>query len=87
MDVGPDKVRRRTTAAPRSYSGVIPALTRGQFEFFEDWFRDGLHLGVLPFEALNPVTLNPALFRFRGDYSQSLIGARVRVSATLEILP
>lgn len=87
MSAGPDKVRRRTTAAPKRYSGTTPGYTRAELATFETFFADTLDMGALSFTATDPFDGNTKTFRFVGTYSVSPWGKGAQVSAELEILP
>ena len=53
MDAGPDKVRRRFTAASRPVQGEI-IVTQAQFAFFKTWYNDVLLGGTLRFGWIEP---------------------------------
>ena len=53
MEAGPQKVRRRFTAAPRPLTGDI-LVTREQFEFFKYWYEFVLLGGTLRFGWADP---------------------------------
>lgn len=53
MDAGPDKVRRRFTAAPRPLQGEI-IVTQAQFTFFKYWYDNVLLGGTLRFGWIEP---------------------------------
>jgi len=53
MDAGPDKVRRRFTAAPRDLQGEI-IVTQDQFAFFKTWYNNVLLGGTLRFGWTEP---------------------------------
>lgn len=87
MDAGPDKVRRRFTAAPRRFTGTTPFLTKTELETFETFFETTLQMGALSFTATDPLSCTTKTFRFVGDYKVNPAGRAFRVSAELEILP
>lgn len=87
MDAGPDKVRRRTTAAPLRFTGRTPFLSRAEVAVFEEWFVDLVASGALPFVAVDPMDCQPKTFRFLDSYTVTRIGNKFQVSADLEILP
>ncbi len=69
-EVGPGKVRRRSTARVKRMP--IPfLLTRGQVALFEAFFEDDLEDGSLPFAMPDPITGASASWRFEpeGPYS------------------
>lgn len=87
MDAGPDKVRRRTTAAPQRFRGATPFLSQAQLDAFEAFFADDLAMGALPFRARDPISCRTRSFRFIDSYTVSKNGSQAQVSAELEILP
>lgn len=87
MDAGPDKVRRRTTAAPRSFRGRTPFLTRAQLTTFETWFSSSIADGALSFTADDPYGGGEKAWRFVGSYTVQRLGSVYVVSAELERLP
>lgn len=87
MDHGPDKTRRRFTAAPRGYSGTSPFWTKAQLATFETYFETDLMMGALSFSAIDPMDCTVKTFRFVGGYTVVPVGRKFRVSAGLEILP
>src|SRR5690625_3913550 len=64
MDAGPDKVRRRSTAAPMRFRGTTPFLTAAELDAFEEFFAADLGMGALPFQARDPITCTTRRFRF-----------------------
>lgn len=62
-EVGPGKVRRRSTA--RTKRMPIPfLLTRAQVALFEAFFEDDLEDGSISFAMPDPLTGEPATWRF-----------------------
>jgi len=53
MDAGPDKVRRRFTAASRPLQGKI-VVNQAQFSFFKNWYDNVLLGGTLRFGWVEP---------------------------------
>ncbi len=67
-DRGDDIVRRGSTAVVMSYDGVtFPNLSGAQILAFENWYRDDLKGGGLPFAWRDPVTAALWLWRINGD--------------------
>lgn len=86
MDVGPDKVRRRTTAGVRTFAMPF-ALSAAQTETLDSFFLTTTAGGALAFDWLHPRTRVAAQFRFTerptyqyagGDYYE----AEIRVEIT-----
>ncbi len=88
MDAGPDKVRRRYTAAARGLQGTI-LLDETQYATFKTFHGTDLADGALPFTMTNPYGGGTATYRFTGGWSASLVGGGqyVSVSLPLEKLP
>lgn len=87
MDAGPDKVRRRSTAAPQRFRGATSFLTTAQVAAFEQFFAEDLAMGALPFKAVDPMSCTLRTFRFVDSYTITPSGRSARISADLEILP
>jgi len=66
-DVGPPKLRRRSTAGYRPLAGETPILTAAQLSTFEAFWETDLGGGVQDFTATHPVTGATATFRPTGD--------------------
>lgn len=84
-EVGPGKVRRRSTARSQVVSGTL-LLTRDQVEDFESFFQDDLLDGSRTFTMADPVTKVETEWRFDSSnpYSMSRVTpSRWRVEATL----
>jgi len=64
MDSGPGKARQRDTSMPEDIDGVLHcnATERATFWFF---FKDTLGQGTMPFNWLDPVTLDAVEMEFR----------------------
>lgn len=63
MDVGPGKVRRRTTAGVTKFT-IGLKLTRNQVALFDEFFRTSAKGGALAFQWTHPRTGNPIDYRF-----------------------
>jgi len=69
-EVGPGKLRRRSTARVKRMP-ISFLLTRTQVAAFERFFEDDLEDGALPFAMPDPITGDAASWRFdpEGPYS------------------
>lgn len=85
-DIGPAKVRRRTTAAVRPVS-VTASMTAAQVAIFETFFVTTLKHGSLSFDWINPRTKAATTFRFTEAPQYEADGANFFVSMKLEVLP
>ena len=88
MDAGPDKVRRRFTAAARDFEGSL-RLTPAQAATLESFFHSDTAGGSLAFDWSHPRTGAAVSFRFKGAPRLTAIerGQRYQASLRLEILP
>ncbi len=86
MDAGPEKTRRRFTAASEYYT-VSWVMTDAQFTTFRSFFKDTIADGSIEFEMNHPITGETVLVRFRGVYKISLAGTGYLVNAEIEVLP
>lgn len=87
MDVGPDKVRRRTTADIRPIAFSL-ALTPAQTQILDDFYVTDLFSGAAEFDFIHPRTkaLRRARFVSPPDYKET--GGRLyTASINLELLP
>lgn len=86
MDVGPAKVRRRTTANIRPISFNM-FLTKAETALLDSFFLNDVMSGAIPFDFIHPRTdqLVSARFVEPPQYSNRSIGYNVSIS--LEILP
>lgn len=75
MDVGPAKVRRRTTAAIETCE-IELRLTRAQVAAFKAFFRDYVQAGAIPFEWKHHETGNIVDYRFIGPPTTSPLASR-----------
>ena len=92
MDVGPAKLRRRSTAAPDRFTGDL-LITATQYGYIDTFYKTTLGYGALPFDGLHPVTgaaaemqfLAPPACRPTDSFSG---GERIWIATLqLEILP
>jgi hypothetical protein len=61
MDVGPPKLRRRSTAVPRNFTLVIRCTT-AQIDILDDFFTGDCRDGSLPFDWKHPRTGGAATY-------------------------
>ncbi len=87
MEVGPAKLRRRTSAGVRPIKGSIRcSLT--QRATFDEFYRSTLSGGVLPFDWVHPVTQTAATFRFVEVPRYAMRTANlVEIALSLELMP
>lgn len=87
MDVGPVKVRRRSTR-PIDKVNCSILLTAGQYSVFETFFNTTVNGGTTPFDWVHPITEAAAVFRFSRPPQYSNVGPTVfRAVFQLEIMP
>ena len=89
MDVGPPKVRSRTTARVDTVEHPIVYLTKAQWLLLEDFYEATLFQGVLQFEMTDPFTLTTQRYRFTEPpvFGTMLGPDIIPVTLKLEILP
>lgn len=85
VDAGPAKQRRRYTAKVRRFS-VTMRFTPAERLIFENFHRDDLADGSLPFDWVHPLTQAPATFIFRKPHwaITRIVGTSVIVQINLE---
>lgn len=87
MDVGPDKVRRRTTTTPDIVTGS-QYLNSTQFSTLQTFYKTTCAGGSLSFDWKHPVTRSTVYMRFVEPPKCTAIGGNIwRVDYVLEILP
>lgn len=93
MDVGPAKIRRRQTVAPRMFN-VIWSMTRNQVATFDEFYTITTLGGSEPWEYTHPRTGATVDFRFASVPTYKPLSPRINgavdrweVSCTLEVLP
>lgn len=87
MDVGPAKLRRRSTAAVRPITATLN-LSLAQVGYLETFYVSTLEGGALPFDMADPRTGATESFNFTAPPSWYPLGAGLwRASLTLEQLP
>lgn len=87
-DTGPAQVRRRSSAAPRAWSGMV-VLTRAQLAILRDFVEVTLLQGSLPFSFPATSEAGTWLVRFadNGLPKWRRVGPKFSVTLQLEILP
>jgi hypothetical protein len=89
MEVGPPKVRRRTTAAPAELSGSI-LCDQAQLATFKSFLRTTLAGGALPFSGFthpSDQTSIPAARFKKGTVTYAARNPYVQIAFTLYVLP
>lgn len=87
MDVGPDFVRRRSTAAPALLQ-MSMTLTSTQVATLEAFYENTLFGGVSTFDWEHPRTDAAGTFRFVGRPTYTIIGGIYYAAAfSVELLP
>lgn len=92
MDVGPAKVRRRTTAAATNWPITIK-VTATQLALFNEFYNNSCKAGALAFQWKSPETGNLADFRFLSEPVSTPLAPRQSgneywsIGFTLELLP
>ena len=85
-DVGPDKVRRRSTVAGGETSYTF-ALTFEQALTFKGFYEDDLKDGVLPFTGLEDQLNNQVTFRIKGAPKFTRRANHYDLTLDLEVVP
>jgi hypothetical protein len=83
MDIGPAKMRRRSTAAPRPIMGQMH-MSKAQVATFDTFYETTLLSGSLRFDWVNPRTQTSKEFRFLEPPIYSAMGQDYVVSLKLE---
>lgn len=92
MDIGPDKVRSRTTAAVDTFA-IALWLDADQYIAFLTFYRTSINGGALAFLWKNPLTGNPADLRIVGQprivpgSSRSSTQRKFKVTFGVELMP
>lgn len=87
MDVGPDKVRRRTTADVRAITFVL-ALSKAEVAILDAFYNTTTFSGLEPFNIEHPRTEATVVARFvEPPQYQEREGVVYMVNISLEILP
>jgi hypothetical protein len=68
METGPDKVRRRSSAAPRIWTLSSNMLSTSEMIVISTFFDTTTHSGSLPFDMPDPITGATEEFRFAGPF-------------------
>lgn len=86
-DVGPAKLRRRGSCAPREIKGTI-RLSPEELDTFDEFYETTLMSGVLRFAWVHPIKQDDSVeMRFTDRPVISTQGLMYDVSLSLEILP
>lgn len=87
-DTGPAQVRRRSTSAPRPWSGMV-VVTRSQLAILRNFVEVTLDQGALPFTLPATSEAGTWLVRFAdgGLPKWRRVGPKYSVTMQLEILP
>lgn len=86
MEVGPAKLRRRSTSTPRKFDGSV-WLTSSQHGDLSTFYITTTLGGTLRFSWKDPVSRAVAEFRFAAVPSWTTKGAQFDVKLSLELLP
>ena len=87
MEAGPDKVRRRYTAAPRPFRAML-SLATAQVATLDSFFVTTLAYGSLPFDWVHPRTGSAGVFRFKGPITYTRLGPDLwQAKFEMELLP
>lgn len=86
MDIGPVKLRRRTTSAIRPVTGE-QVITSAQLAEFKAFYNTDLYGGALRFSWIDPVTEEAVEMRFTESPSWTPEDGFYRLRLNLEILP
>jgi len=87
MEAGPDKIRRRFTAAPRPFDMSL-ILTKTQVGTLDDFYVGTLDHGALPFNWHSPRTQSAGEFRFLDRPRYEMVGPDTyRILLKLELMP
>ncbi len=86
MEVGPAKVRRRSTAQPYPVKGVVK-VDESQLGTLREFYDDDLLGGTLRFSWKEPITLAAKEFRFTAPPNWSMTGGWFDVRLEFEVLP
>lgn len=85
-DIGPDKVRKRTSSAPYPMSGVLKCSSTQKIAF-KDFFKNDIMSGAKAFYFPNSEEGDPLLVRIIPPYKLSRVGVSWRIKLDLEVLP
>ena len=84
METGPDKVRRRSSAAPRRWTLASNMLTTNDLIVLSTFFDTTTQSGALPFDMPDPITGQTEEFRFAGPFEAEQL-AEDTWSLTIEL--
>lgn len=86
MDVGPGKIRRRTTSAPSKISGTLK-MNRAELAAFTQFYLVTTKSGTLRFSWTDPDTSAAVEMRFADVPSWTKPGLFYDVALSLDVLP
>ena len=86
MDVGPDKVRRRTTSNPRPIQCSY-VLTGAQLTILDDFYTGDAAGGATEFDMPHPRTGVTVSVRFRAAPTYTAVQGNFRAALDIEVLP
>ncbi len=87
VDVGPPKVRKRSTAGVKELNCVY-YLTPDQVTILETFYQDTSGYGSIPFDWNHPRTGAPITVRFKDQPKISPVGGNEwRAELTVEVIP
>lgn len=85
MDTGPEKARRRFTAASE-YISCVYEMTESELSSFKSFYENDINSGAISFTWPDPENGNVTV-RIREPYSQQPKGLNYRISLKIEVLP
>lgn len=86
MEIGPAKVRRRSSAAPQLIEGRL-RLKTAQLTVFKTFYEDTIFFGALAFDAVHPRTAAAISARFAVVPQISASGIDWIAALKIEVLP
>jgi len=86
MDTGPDKIRKRFTAAPYNLSGSMK-LTSAQTSTLDAFYYTTINAGADSFLFTHPRTLATIICRFLSPPKYRALQYKFEVSIALEVMP
>jgi len=86
MELGPDKIRKRGTAAPTPFTGSL-YMTSTQVGILRTFYDGTISYGADSFDAVHPRTSSAITARFTAQPQIARMGADWVVAIGCEILP
>ena len=86
MSIGPDKIRKRGTAAPTICQGIM-YMTTAQVATFRTFYDSTINYGADEFDTIHPRTGAAVSVAFIGQPMTAPRGTEWNVSMAFEILP